>query len=106
MRRPALIVFAVAALSLRGLASGPLVSLASRASDGADRIEAVGAAAPVLTSVAQFVRGAPVAGVTPSLMATWALTLCALLASIALTRPLARSHARSQPSRAPPRLLV
>ena len=65
---------------------------------------AVHAASPV-ASATHLVRGGPVSGLTPSAMVAWGLAMCALLGVVVVTQPVARSHARSGPSRAPPRLV-
>ncbi len=105
MRRLVLAFFAVAALSVWGVTRAPLASVASKVDGDAARIEAVTASAvPLITGTAHLARSGPLWGVTPPAPVVWALAMCVLLGVLALTRPVARSHARSGLSRAPPRL--
>jgi hypothetical protein len=105
MRRLALVLFAVAALSVWGVTRAPLASGASKVDGDAARIEAVTASAvPLVTGAAHVARSGALSGVTPPAPIVWALAMSVLLGVLALTQPVARSHARSGPSRAPPRL--
>jgi len=98
MRRLALVLFVFAALfCVQSRAERQVLVPSSQAST-------VHAAAPVASST-HFVRGGSVSGLTPSVAVVWGLAMCVLLGVVALTQPVPRSHARSGPSRAPPRLV-
>jgi hypothetical protein len=98
MRRLALVLFAFAALfCVLPRAERQVLVPSSDAST-------VHAASSVASST-HIVRGGAVSGLAPSAVMVWFLAMCALLGVVALTQPAARSHARSGPSRAPPRLV-
>jgi len=97
VRRLALVLFAFAALfCVLPRAERQVLVPSSDAST-------VHATSPVASS--HLVRGGAVSGLAPSAVVVWFLAMCALLGVVALTQPAARSHARSGPSRAPPRLV-
>src|SRR4249920_2684341 len=105
MRRLALVLYAVAALSVWGVTRAPLALGASKVDGDPARIEAVAATAvPLVTGAAHVARTGSLSGVTPPAPVVWALAIGVLLGVLALTQPVVRSHARSGPSRAPPRL--
>ena len=105
MRRLALVLFALAALSVWGVTRAPLASVASKVDSDAAQIEAVTASAvPLVSATAHLTRSDLLSGVAPPAPVVWVLAMSVLLGALALTRPVARLHARSGPSRAPPRL--